>query len=639
MAQADNQGQILGTTSIAITDHIGSGFEGSSETGCRTGGPISVYPVHRTAGKQEPTNFQPKGTEQLCPYREVQTRKFGPSKNNAKTKRLSHETGPEGCLLLCTNSRGTQEVPSVSIPRCDIRIPMFALRSLISTTSLHQTSQASDRHSEVIWHKSSDLLGRPTALSPRSDRATKNFQDCYHPSHRPWIYHQTREVLTLTNARNHLSGCPAELNRPDDCSSCGKTLPHTVGVQRNLTRRGCSMLELSALLGRMNQTARIGIWEAPLHYRALQRMFIAALHKKGHFTRSKMFQIPLTKEATSELKWWSSEKLNHINRMALNPPAIDMIVSTDASKKGWGASFLDQRTGGQWKKEESRAHINVLELKAAYLAIQAFVKETMRPRHIQVLMDNTTAVSYINKRGGTHSPTLASLALEIWNFCISRRIWITARHVPGVTNIEADFASRHFNNRTEWTVDKMVFQRITKRFYTPEVDLFASRINHQLPRYVARYPDPRSIATDAFLQHWGQWTVFIHAPIMFLPRVLQKIQQDQATGLVIAPTWPGQPWFPTLLELLVDVPAQLPITERTIFLPFEQQAIHPLWKTLRLTVWPLSGLVCKQQVFHQRCARFCWPLGGKALKGDKKDPSSCGLAGVCRGINVPFQLL
>jgi hypothetical protein len=51
-----------------------------------------------------------------------------------------------------------------------------------------------------------------------------------------------------------------------------------------LTRGWCSMLELSALLGRMNQTARIGIWEAPLHCRALQRMFIAAIHRKGHFT-------------------------------------------------------------------------------------------------------------------------------------------------------------------------------------------------------------------------------------------------------------------------------------------------------------------------------------------------------------------
>ena len=94
-----------------------------------------------------------------------------------------------------------------------------------------------------------------------------------------------------------------------------------------------------------NSITRIGIWEAPLHYRALQRLFIAALHRKGHFTRSKRFQIPLTKEASSELKWWSSEKLKQLNGMALNPPAIDAIISTDASKKGWG-QFSGRKDGG-----------------------------------------------------------------------------------------------------------------------------------------------------------------------------------------------------------------------------------------------------------------------------------------------------
>jgi hypothetical protein len=155
-----------------------------------------------------------------------------------------------------------------------------------------------------------------------------------------------------------------------------------------LGRQWCSMLELSALLGRMIQTARIirGIWEAPLHYRALQRLYISSLHKKGHFTRSKSFRIYMTQQASTELQWWTSHQLTHVNRMKLTAPAIDMIVSTDASTKGWGASYLHQKTGGQWQKEESRAHINVLELKAAYLALQALVKGPPYPRHIQLLM-------------------------------------------------------------------------------------------------------------------------------------------------------------------------------------------------------------------------------------------------------------
>ena len=36
---------------------------------------------------------------------------------------------------------------------------------------------------------------------------------------------------------------------------------------------------------------------------------------------------------------------------------------------------------------------------AAYLAVHAFVKDTMNPRHVQVLMDNSTAVSQARGEG------------------------------------------------------------------------------------------------------------------------------------------------------------------------------------------------------------------------------------------------
>ncbi|PFX18469.1 Gag-Pol polyprotein [Stylophora pistillata] len=202
---------------------------------------------------------------------------------------------------------------------------------------------------------------------------------------------------------------------------------------------------------------------------------------------------------------------------------------------------LKERLGSvlQWgedrrsvKETESREHINVLELKAALLALQSFLGKGIKdPLHIELLMDNSTAVAYLNKRESTKSPTLAQLALEIWTLCLSRNIWITAKHLPGVLNVEADLASRNFNNRTEWTLDKTTFKDVTSRFYTPQVDLFASTINRQLPLYVARYPDPEALAVDAFSQKWDKWSVFIHPPIILLPRILQKIRRIKQQDL------------------------------------------------------------------------------------------------------------
>ena len=155
--------------------------------------------------------------------------------------------------------------------------------------------------------------------------------------------------------------------------------------------------------------------------------------------------------------------------------------------------------------------------------------------------------------------------------------------------------------------------------------------------YVARRPDPGKMAIDAFTLDWSKWTLFIHPPIVLLNRVLLKIRQDRATALLIAPAWVGQPWYLLLLDMLVDFPAKLPISQKTIFLPFDQTAVHPLWKTLALTVWPLSGDECKQQEFQRWCAISSWHLGEQALQKGMQAHGKFGLAGVVKGKKCPFS--
>ena len=60
--------------------------------------------------------------------------------------------------------------------------------------------------------------------------------------------------------------------------------------------------------------------------------------------------------------------------------------------------------------------------------------------------------------------------------------------------MEADAESRQMNARIEWTLAKHLSVKIQTRYYIPEVDLFASRLNHQVPMYVARRPDPGAMA-------------------------------------------------------------------------------------------------------------------------------------------------
>ena len=60
--------------------------------------------------------------------------------------------------------------------------------------------------------------------------------------------------------------------------------------------------------------------------------------------------------------------------------------------------------------------------------------------------------------------------------------------------------------------------------FTPEIDLFASRLNAQFPRYVAM---------DAFTIAWFVLKFYAIPPFSIIAAVLKKIKEDKATGVCI----------------------------------------------------------------------------------------------------------
>jgi hypothetical protein len=77
--------------------------------------------------------------------------------------------------------------------------------------------------------------------------------------------------------------------------------------------------------------------------------------------------------------------------------------------------------GGPWSPLEKKLHINALELKAANIAVRSMTKNRENV-HIHLKMDNVTAVTYVNKMGGTKSPILTSIAKDLWEYCLGKKI-------------------------------------------------------------------------------------------------------------------------------------------------------------------------------------------------------------------------
>ena len=95
-----------------------------------------------------------------------------------------------------------------------------------------------------------------------------------------------------------------------------------------------------------------------LQYRSLQRQQIVELASKGNFETS----LTLTQEVRKELEWWI-QNLHLSNGKALLALPPQLVITSDASLQGWGASCQGHRTGGPWSNLEKQNHINALNSK------------------------------------------------------------------------------------------------------------------------------------------------------------------------------------------------------------------------------------------------------------------------------------
>ena len=157
-------------------------------------------------------------------------------------------------------------------------------------------------------------------------------------------------------------------------------------------------------------------------------------------------------------------------------------------------------------------HLNILELLAVKHVILAIKKEkTINAIYIQT--DNTTALSYLLKMGGTTEKTLLDLNRDIRKYLILKQITITAEYLPGILNIRADWWSRYSKDFSEWKLSPIVFQHICQKMGIPVIDLFASRLSNEIAKYFAWQPDPHSLATDTIQHEWDQEILYAFPPV------------------------------------------------------------------------------------------------------------------------------
>ena len=229
--------------------------------------------------------------------------------------------------------------------------------------------------------------------------------------------------------------------------------------------------------------------------------------------------IPVPRTLHPHLQWWLQEE-NVLTGQPLHPIKHALQIFTDASKEGWGAHLNEHTARGSWSVPKSRLHINFLELKAVFLALKEF-QDICAGQIVLVVTDNTTVVSYINKEGGMRSGPLCALLWRILTWCTRRQVTLKARHIPGRLNVIADKLSRLGQIvQTEWSLLPEVFQTLCHKWHHPQIDLFATRFNRKLPRFVSPVPDPMAVAVDALTLPWEDLDAYTFSPTAILGKVV-----------------------------------------------------------------------------------------------------------------------
>ena len=365
-----------------------------------------------------------------------------------------------------------------------------------------------------------------------------------------------------------------------------------------LTKHTVSIRQLSETIGHLVSVSP-GNMYAPVFYKRLEILKNDGRKIcKGNYEE----KITVTDQVKEDLQWWIENVGNFPKPITQRD--VDFEMYTDASLSGFGVSCNDKKTGGLWSEEEKKLHINMLELLAVKFGLDSFCKQETN-KHIKIFTDNSTTVSCLNKMGSC-KPNLNNVTREIWLFCAKRNLSLTICHIAGSANTIADTLSRRHMDELEWKLNPQIFNRVSDLFGPFDMDMFASRINCQLDKYVSWKPDPKALFIDAFTLKWENYYPYCFPPFSLIGRVLQKVEHEKTDICLIVPLWKSQTWFPKLGNLLVEHPVLLPQRQHTLVHPSASDRIHPLATKLKLVACKISGKRCKNKEYQSKLPpSFC----------------------------------
>lgn len=332
-------------------------------------------------------------------------------------------------------------------------------------------------------------------------------------------------------------------------------------LRRALLRDSLSTRELARLVGKLS-ACRPAIEQAALRLRPLEAT------KTRWLAQGPWDAVhPVTPQLRAALSWWA-DQLQQWNGRTLLPQAPALTLTTDASPTGLGARVGSDTTALPWNHQEESLHITARETLALYHSLRAFLQRPamgslvagatpLNPAVLEWRTDSTVAMAVI-RRQYSRSPVLDRIVQQIWDLLLSNNVRLLPVYLPSAEMIRSgvDELSRRRDSEAV-ALNRQTFHYLENRLGPFTCDAMADRATHQLPRYVARYPDAQAVGTDFFTTPasvLGEHP-YLNPPWSLIPRVIQRLRflRLQRVTLIL-PHWQNSPWWGAVLKHQVSRP-------------------------------------------------------------------------------------
>ena len=435
--------------------------------------------------------------------------------------------GSEGCVLSDPDPRIIEEAVEVHVGGDSLPVQSPVLRAVDCSPGLYQGLRGGVGLGSRSRDSTAPLPGR-LVLSSSEKKAKESIRELLSVCRTLGIViNEKKSDLVPSQSAKYL-GMTID-------TGAGKVFPSLARVEKFLTvaERFCTMQSPPAqlwqvVLGHLASLERL-VPHGRLRMRSLQ------WHLKSQWSPESdppSLPVALPEEARRDLSWWMVRD-HLLVGVRFGTPAPDLHLYSDASSSGWGAHLLDQNVSGVLSAQEKLLHINLLEMKALFLALQAF-QEDVAGHHVTAMCDNSTVVAYVNKQGGTVSRPLCLLTSRLLRWTESFDVHLEARYLPGESNVLADVLSRRGQVvGTEWSLHPQVARALLCAWGNPSIDLFATCLNAKLPLYCSLVPDPQAVFEDAFRHPWDDLDLYAFPPFALVGRVIARVQQSSRVAMTL----------------------------------------------------------------------------------------------------------